>query len=63
MNNDKSILPQDVPQDTVSMLRQLTDAEFEMLTREHERIVQAHNAKQTPKLEKLFPTLKMYRRD
>lgn len=50
-------------QDTVSMLRKLTDEEFQVLAAKQEQIIQDHNAKQLPKLEKLFPTLKMYRRD
>lgn len=50
-------------QDTTAMLRKLTDEEFQMLTEQHEKIIQDHNAKQIPKLEKLFPTLKMYGRE
>ena len=59
-NSIEDIIP---AQDTTAMLRKLTDEEFQMLLAKQEQIVQDHNAKQLPKLEKLFPTLKMYRRE
>lgn len=44
-------------QDTVSMLRALSEEEFQMLTLNQERILKDHNARQIPTIQALFPTL------
>ena len=43
--------------DSVSMLRALTEKEFQMLAAKQEKILKDHYAKQVPALKKIFPTL------
>lgn len=44
-------------QDTVSMLRKLTEEEFQLLAANQEKILKDHYAKQVPSIGKLFPSL------
>lgn len=44
-------------QDTVSMIRALSEEEFQMLARNQERILKDHYARQIPTIQALFPTL------